>query len=284
MNYTDFVKARKNYIGASDAATIMGVSPWGTQLDLWEDKLGLRPDRPDNFAMARGRELEPIARDAYMIQTGHIVTPKQVFHPTVPYMMANLDGITDDGSVCVEIKCPGAPDHDLAVSGKVPDKYFPQLQHQMAVTGLQELHYFSYRNGDTALVVVKLDSEYVKRLYIEEAKFWECVESLTPPELTARDYVERDDIAWNEFSDLYKQCELRVKLAEDVCKAVKEQQDACKAKLIELANGKSSIGNGLKLNLSSRKGAVDYSMIPEMKNVDIEKYRKPSSIAWKITV
>ena len=152
--YKEFVQARKNYIGASDAAAIMGVSPWTSIYQLWEDKLGLAPDRPDNYAMKRGRELEPVAREAYTLFTGNVVAPKQVFHAEIRFMMANFDGLSQDLSVAVEIKCPGEKDHGLAKEGLVPEKYLPQLQHQLAVIGLDELDYFSYKDGDTALIKV----------------------------------------------------------------------------------------------------------------------------------
>jgi putative phage-type endonuclease len=275
MDYSEFVRSRKNYIGASDAPVIMGVSPWRTPYQLWEDKLDLAPEQEDTFALRRGRELEPVAREAYSVYTGHIVEPKQVFHPEIPYMMANMDGITDDHSIAVEIKCPGEADHQTAKQGIVPEKYRPQLQHQLAVIGINQIHYFSYRDGDTALVEVERDEGYIKRLLLEEKKFWSCVENLSAPSLTDRDYAERNDSAWanaaSEWTLVSKQLE-ELKLKEKLHRET----------LIQLAGEHNCIGNKVKLQKILRKGTVDYKAVPELKDVDVEKYRKQPTESWRI--
>ena len=274
-DYAEFVASRKNYLGASDAPIIMGVSPWRTPYQLWEDKLGLAPDQKDNYAMKRGRELEPVAREAYSVYTGNMVEPKQVFHKDISYMMANMDGITDDHSAAVEIKCPGKTDHNLAKDGIVPEKYRPQLQHQLAVIGLNELHYFSYLDGDIALVEVGRDEGYIKRLLLEEKKFWSCVQNLTPPSMTDRDYTERTDSSW---ANAAAEWALVQKQLEDLKVREKQYRDT----LIQLSEDKNSIGHGVRIQKIVRKGTVDYKSVPQLEGVDLEKYRKEPVESWRI--
>lgn len=273
--YEDFLASRKNYLGASDAPAVMGVSPWSTPYQLWEDKLGLAPPKSDNFAMKRGRELEPLARDAYILETGHMVEPKMVIHPEIKYMMANFDGITDDHKYAVEIKCPGEKDHLTAKQGIVPEKYMPQLQHQLAVIGVNELHYFSYRDGDTALITVGRDEGYIKRLIVEERKFWNCVENLSAPPLTDRDYDTRNDIAWMKAAISWEE-------AQTELEAAKIKENTFRDILIELAGNKNSIGQGVRVQRVVRKGAIDYKAVPQLKDVDLEKYRKDTMESWRI--
>jgi len=275
MNYEEFVKSRKNFLGASDAPVVMGVSPWRTPYQLWEDKLGLAPDAPDNYAMQRGRELEPVAREAYILETGNIVEPKMVNHPKINYMMANFDGITEDLQCAVEIKCPGEKDHLLAKEGIVPEKYYPQLQHQLAVIGVNQLHYFSYRDGDTALIEVGRDESYIKRLVAEERKFWKYVENLTPPPLTDRDYQQRDDNAWANTATEWAKVSAELE-------AVKEREKVLRETLIQLADNKNSIGQGVRVQRVVRKGVVDYKSIPELEGIDVEKYRKEPIESWRL--
>lgn len=276
MEYSEFVKARKSYLGASDAPIVMGVSPWRSPYKLWEDKLGLAPDQEDNYAMQRGRELEPIAREAYQLYTGNIVEPEQVFHPSISFMMANLDGFSQDKTVAVEIKCPGEKDHALAKQGLVPEKYKPQLQHQLEVIGLDHIHYFSYRDGDTALIEVKRDDNYIKKLCVEEKKFWKCVEELNPPPLTDKDYDPRHDTAWmsaaSEWININKELQ-----------QLKDKEKECRELLIELANNKNTIGQGVKLQRILRKGSIDYKAVLELKDVDLEKYRKDTVQSWRVS-
>lgn len=275
MNYRDFVQARKNYLGASDAPVVMGVSPWRTPYQLWQDKLGLGGEQPDNYAMKRGREKEEIARDAYILHTGVEVAPKQVFHPKIRFMMANLDGLSNDSKVAVEIKCPGEEDHLKAKKGEIPEKYFPQLQHQLSVSGLDGMHYFSWRNDDIALVEVEKDPAYIKKMCSEEKKFWKHVEELTPPAYTDRDYETRHDAEWKEMAT-----ELNAALREKAW--AEEKEKVFRDRLIQLANGKNCRGAGISLKKIMKKGNVKYSNIPELKSLDLEMYRGPSSSYWKI--
>ena len=53
-------------------------------------------------------------------------------------------------------------------------------------------------------------------------------------------------------------------------------------KLQELSGGENSIGDVFKYTYSYKKGGIDYLLIPEMQNVDIEKYRKPDIKVWKL--
>lgn len=52
--------------------------------------------------------------------------------------------------------------------------------------------------------------------------------------------------------------------------------------LKKLSGDASCHGGDFIFERIERKGSVDYSAIPELKNVDIEMYRKPVSIAWKL--
>ena len=40
-NRTDWLKARRKGIGGSDAASVLGISPWKSNVQLWEEKTGI---------------------------------------------------------------------------------------------------------------------------------------------------------------------------------------------------------------------------------------------------
>lgn len=275
MNYRDFVQARKNYLGASDAPIVMGVSPWRTPYQLWQDKLGIGGEQPDNYAMRKGREKEECARDAYIHLTGVKVEPKQVFHPKIKFMMANLDGLSSDSKVAVEIKCPGEEDHSKAKRGEVPEKYFPQLQHQLAVSGLDGMHYFSWRNDDIALVEIEKDADYIKKMCAKEKKFWKHVEDLIPPEYEERDYHKINNDQWNSVAKEFLEAKRDLSWA-------KEREDMFKKQLIDMAQEKNCRGGGIMLKKIMKKGNIDYGKIPELKDVDLENFRKTPSSYWRI--
>src|SRR5271170_7079883 len=140
QNTPEWEEMRKTKVGASDAPVIMEVSPYKTPYQLWQEKLSLATSK-QNYAMQRGHEMEPMARAAFEELTGLMVTPMVKFHPLHAWMMASLDGVDVSGQNIAEIKCAGKEDHEIALSGQIPEKYFPQLQHQLEVCQLEMAYY-----------------------------------------------------------------------------------------------------------------------------------------------
>ena len=169
---------RKTKITATDACVIMGASPWKTRMQLYNEKISEDPPSPPNERMRRGLELEPMARDLFTIYTGIFVSPRVVVKD---WAMASLDGMSDNGDSIVEIKCPGSVDHAAAFSGKIPDHYFPQIQHQLYVTGLPIAHYFSFDGKDGVVLIIPRDDDYIEAMIEEEKKFYDCIVNRIPP-------------------------------------------------------------------------------------------------------
>ena len=137
----EWLHYRTSKITATDACVIMGASKWKTKLELYNEKINENTNVFMNDRMKRGTDLEPMARELFCIQNGIEVSPRVI---TKEWAMASLDGMSECGNYIVEIKCPGEKDHDLALSGKVPDHYYPQIQHQLYVTGLDWAFYYSF--------------------------------------------------------------------------------------------------------------------------------------------
>jgi len=170
---------RKNYIGASDAPIILRKSPWRTREELLYEKAGLISPQKENTYMRRGKEMEDKALAAF--EQEHklaLMIPKVFFHKTIPYIMASIDGVDLMEEVFVEIKCPGKADHAQTLKGKIPEKYIPQVQHQIEVVGTEKAYYFSYTQENFSTVIVYRDEDYIKNLLEEEARFWEELQEL----------------------------------------------------------------------------------------------------------
>ena len=73
-----------------------------------------------------------------------------------------------------------------------------------------------------------------------------------------------------------------VKYGQDIARQ-EEQEERWRNQLIFLSGGSNSKGGGISLCQVSRKGAVDYAKVPELRGVNLEPYRKASSISWRIT-
>ena len=272
QNTPEWLEMRKNKIGASDAPIIMGVSPWKTPYQLWEEKLDLAPQPDMTHVMRRGHELEPIARQVYNDYTGNCAEPEVVIHPEREWMMASLDGISLDRSIVLEIKCPGKRDHDIAGSGKVPEKYYPQLQHQLACIGANSLHYFSYTDDGFHLVEVERDDKYIASLYTKEGEFYKMMQNFEAPPLADADFEERDDAEWLSIANELREIQ-----------ALKKKESELKKRLIFLSQNRSCKGGGLKFRKSVGKGSVDYNAIPALEGLDLEKYRRPPVERWRLS-
>jgi putative phage-type endonuclease len=181
---------RRTHLGASDAISIMGMSPWKSPLGLYEDKI-FNIDQEENEFMARGKRLEPIALEAFEKETGLIMFPGVFVHDTIDWMSASFDGITLEQDAICEIKCPGKKDHAIALKGKIPTKYIPQLQHQIYVSGLSFSYYYSFDGESGVVIEVKRDQEFIDKMVEKEFEFWNCLMSLTPPkyEINKNEYA-----------------------------------------------------------------------------------------------
>jgi putative phage-type endonuclease len=270
---------RRNHIGSADSGVIMEVSPWKSPLELYNEKVNCTQiPNASNFAMRRGLELEPQALALFEAETGYLMMPRVLVHPTIDFMSASLDGMELSGKAAVEIKAPGMIDHQCALDGRVPEKYIPQIQHQMEVARLNKIYYMSYvSDSDYKILEISKDHDYTKTLLQKEYEFWQRVIEKKPPEFTKKDYREIQDQKWGIFA---KQYQLLLSRKEENDRHI----EAVKEKLIDLADGQPSLGFGLKLSKVTSKGRVDFMSIPEIKGLDLEKYRKPDTESWRITI
>jgi len=268
------MELRKTKITATDATVIMGVNPWKTKLDLYNEKISLSKPVEMNEYMIRGLELEPSARQLFTIKTGIEVEPMVLVKD---WTMASVDGISRCRRHLLEIKCPGPKDHDLAVRGFIPEKYYPQLQHQMMVCELDEMYYFSFDGIEGVVLTIPRDPVYCDKMLEEEWKFYQCLQNSTPPELSEDDYVEKNDDIWIEYASQWKE-------VKEQMKSLEEKETDLRNHLIYLSGSHNSKGAGIKLYKKNRKGTIDYSSIPELKDLDLEKYRKSSSHVWTISI
>ena len=203
LSHEEWLEWRRQGVGASDAPAILGVSPWSTPYQTWRNKVFPR-EQKDNSSMKRGRDMEPIARAAFELKVGSFVYPENVENIEHPWLRASLDGLCKEGLIMVEIKCPNKLDHATAVSGHVPEKYWPQCQHQLAVTGFPSMYYWSFDGTKGAMVEVLRDEAFiVEQLFPKLQQFWYHVIDTVSPPLTEADLAILDhEEAWRTFTEM----------------------------------------------------------------------------------
>lgn len=271
QNSPEWLEFRKDKIGGSDAPIIMGVSPYATPFQLWQEKLSPTEELTKNYAMNRGHQLEPKARTLLEQELGMPLFPNIKLSNQRSWQMASLDAMSFDERTVAEIKCPGAEDHQMALEGKVPEKYFPQLQHQLEVCGLDMMYYFSFDGTKGIVVKVFRDEKYIKELIEAEERFFECMRNFEAPAFIERDYIDRSSPRWDYLATRLREIEGLI-----------AEKEMIREELIELSLGTNSIGSGLRVSKCIRKGSIDYAKVPELKSIDLEQYRKKPMEYWRI--
>lgn len=69
-NREDWLKLRTKGIGGSDVAAALGLSPWRTPVELWQDKRGESDPQPTSDSMHFGTILEDIVAKEFQERTG----------------------------------------------------------------------------------------------------------------------------------------------------------------------------------------------------------------------
>lgn len=274
----DWHRFRRKHIGASDAPIILGVSPWRTPYQLWQEKLGLAEGYSKiSDKMQRGLDLEDEARKKFIEITGIEVKPYVIKSHKNSYSCASFDGICEDFTHSVEIKCPGNVAHEMALQGKIPEYYIPQLNHQMYVCDLEYIFYFSYNEHSSKVLKFYRNEEEIQRLVDYERDFWDCVQELREPKFTEKDYINKDqDSSWLDTAFEWKEAKKQMDYWDKEEKRLKEL-------LVYKADNRNARGQGVKLTRFVRKGNVDYSAVPLLKEVDLDQYRKEMITGWRIS-
>lgn len=149
----EWFSARLGKVTASRIADVCARTKtgWGASrknymAELVAERLtGARAEGFTNAAMQWGTDMEPEARIAYEFYRDATVSEVGfVTHPSIAETGASPDGLVDVAGQ-VEIKCPNTATHiDTLRGGSLPEKYFLQIQWQLACTGRDWCDFVSY--------------------------------------------------------------------------------------------------------------------------------------------
>ena len=92
----EWLEHRKNGIGSSEVATIVGLNPWETPYQLWRRKLGLDPAKDETFAMKAGHYLEDAVAMFWHDETGREIIKRSagdwiIANKERPYLQVSPD-------------------------------------------------------------------------------------------------------------------------------------------------------------------------------------------------
>ena len=203
-DHAAWLKARTYGIGGSDASAILGMNPYKTNIDLFEEKTGRRipEDISDKPYVKYGTEAEPLIRALFSLDYPDYQVE---YHENrilrsirYPFLQASLDGELADPDGrrgILEIKTTNILQSMQREKWKdrIPDNYYIQVLHYLLVTEYQfvilRAHLISEWGNDKRTTVRHyfIEREEVREdldmLLKEEIKFWQYVESGRKPPL-----------------------------------------------------------------------------------------------------
>lgn len=275
------MSARNIGLGASDAAAAVGLNPYKSPYQLWQEKTGLAPPEAanDDATLARdmGHLIEPfaIARFERKMKMRVIDRQTQVADPLWPVRWVTLDGRAEDGGN-VEAKSVGFADPrqwgDEFEDGAIPMTYLIQVQHGLACTGAHHAWVpVVVLNRQFRIYRVRRDDELIAMLTEKEREFWRMVEAREPP--PPIDY-EDAALQWPQDAggivvadDATLQAVAALKVAKAKAKAAEMDADEAKAKI------GAFMGTNATLVGTDGKPVTTWKTAKSSTKVDLDKLR-----------
>lgn len=183
------VDDRSKFLGGSDAAAVMGVSPYTTPVELWQQKTGRVPrEQPDAVRQRifdRGHKLEPFIRDMVIDKLrdqGHAVEllacNARYTDPEHPFLSCEVDFelLLDGEHINADAKSVtgfarkkwGEEDTE-----DVPIEYAAQFMHGLMVTGRKTCLVAALRSfDDVDIFWTRRDDETIAAMRTRLVSFW----------------------------------------------------------------------------------------------------------------
>ena len=206
----DWVNGRQDLhgIGGSDASAALGMSPWKTNLELWQEKTGRRkhPNISNNERVQYGTDAEEYIRrlfqlkhrEDYNIQYMKNVILQNRKHPEMLYSPDGLIQAADGRRGILEIKTAWLMKswdkekwYNRQTKQQVlPNNYYIQVLHGMNVTECEFMDLYAelvHPNGNSELVQYHAErdelTDELEMVYEGIIEFWQYVKTDTEPAL-----------------------------------------------------------------------------------------------------
>lgn len=245
-----WLEIRGTGIGGSDAAKVLGQSPFGDAHEVWLEKTGQASGEQEiTPPMLRGIMLEPIAAQLYEERTGREIRRQPLRrHPEHDFIIGNVDRQIFAGSGegdhavestgVLEIKCPGLQVFHRIKREGLPDYYTIQLMHYLAVYGYSwgSFAIFNAERMDLQWFDIEARPDLIDTIIEKEVAFWtdHVVPEIEPPtDAPASEDLDVptvegalhivDDPEWVELAENMRDARQLKKTAENLEKQAKEE-------------------------------------------------------------
>jgi putative phage-type endonuclease len=264
MDREQFLAARMDGIGGSDAAAALGLSSFKTTFELWLEKTGQLPavDLDDVERIRFGKLMEaPIADEYEHRNNVKLRRRNQILrNPAYPWMLANIDRQIEGQRCGLEIKNVDGMAYRMGDWGEpgsdeIPEPYLLQCLHYLVVTGFDEWRLAACIGGNRLeTFVIHRDHELEEMLIDGEHEFWQRVQTRQAPE---PDYAHETTV--KVLKRLYPGTDgSEIQFGPDIEQwhTVKQQADA-------LAKRYSDVSEGAKNHLLIAMGEAAIARLPD---------------------
>lgn len=210
-------QSRIGYLGGSDAAAVLGISPWKSRYQLWCEKTGAEPapDLSDIDYIYFGSILEPIVASEFERRLKKKVRMKRalVYHAKQSFIAGHVDRIVLNEDALLECKTSNAFDYrmwgeDGGDHTCIPVYYLAQIDHYMLVTGRSRTYLATLIGGhDFRCFIIERNEARERKLYDALCAFWNLIVTDDPPE------IESEQDARKRWKDVVQGTSVPVDLA-----------------------------------------------------------------------
>jgi putative phage-type endonuclease len=299
QNQNDWLKWRQSGVGGSDAPILTGESDWSTPLELFKIKISEEVvESEGNYATDLGNEAEPKIRSLHEFIHNKEFKPCLVQSANFPFVIASLDGRTEDKKEASEYKLLNKKDWERAkkwfdeskdpkkAKDYVPAKYYTQMQHQMMADPGLERNWFvaylfsAYKENrkkplelkNIAIVEVLPDRDFQAKLLMLETEFWQQHVLVKKPPLPSAKDVKK--LSAKKKVDLF----LEIKKKHDLLTAELKKAESELKKIAEEAGHPKVDIDGVKFTKVAKAGSFNVKKVPAAAAIQEEADKKIKAI------
>lgn len=290
------LERRKNHVGASEVAAVMGLSPWKTAHDLWLEKTNKLDEKPlENESMGIGSMVEDGLLDWWAVELGKKILKNQFRVHEGGIISATHDALVVGEPVGIEAKTAGIMNPIQARdewgeegTDEIPDYYILQTQTQCLVSGLDVVHVPALIGGRGRRMYRVERSDKICAAILERVTlFWteNVLKDMPPDSIPSLDVIrmrkrEPGKVISLPAADVtyWQECETRRKEAE---KAADFAKAAVLAAMQDAEIGESEAGSVKVTKVKSSR--LDSKALKAEQPEIAEKYTKESEsvrVTW----
>lgn len=253
-----WLEYRKQGIGGSDVGAIVGFDKYKSAFSVYLEKIGaVSPVEEESEAAYWGRTLEETVAEEFAKRSGLEIRKRYELlqHDTYKFMLATLDrevicpkrgvGILECKTTSEYLKTEWSGDN-------IPDSYYVQVQHYLAVTNYPFAYIAVLIGGNKFLYKeVARDEDVIEYLYRIEANFWNNhVVPKIPP------VIDGSRSTTNALEELFTESTNESVILSDECMSWIEELENIKEQMKKLAMRKQHLENNIKHFLGEKESGI----------------------------